>query len=87
MGHLIWLQCRLDAMLPGLDRFFFIFRKNANNYSDFMGPHHVNPAEAVRIHQMVRSKKSFGIHWGTFAMGSKEVSRQSPEIKSSKALF
>ena len=27
---------------------------------------HVNPDEAVQIHQDVRSKKSFAMHWGTF---------------------
>ena len=30
---------------------------------------HVDPEEAVKIHQDVRAKKSFAIHWGTFALG------------------
>ncbi|KAJ2810200.1 Protein-lysine N-methyltransferase efm4 [Coemansia furcata] len=29
---------------------------------------HVNPEQAVRIHEDVRSKKSIGIHWGTFIL-------------------
>jgi L-ascorbate metabolism protein UlaG (beta-lactamase superfamily) len=34
----------------------------------FMKRHHVSPEEAVRIHRDVRSVKSVGIHWGTFAL-------------------
>lgn len=34
---------------------------------------HVNPEEAVKIHKLVRSKKSLAIHWGTYRMGSNEV--------------
>jgi L-ascorbate metabolism protein UlaG (beta-lactamase superfamily) len=32
----------------------------------FMQDSHVNPEEAVQIHQDVRSKFSVGMHWGTF---------------------
>ena len=32
----------------------------------FMSPVHVNPAEAVQIHQDLRSGFSVGMHWGTF---------------------
>lgn len=27
---------------------------------------HINPEEAVEIHQDLKSNFSFGIHWGTF---------------------
>lgn len=40
----------------------------------FMCSQHVNPADAVQIHQDIRSKFSLGIHWGTYEMGSIEVS-------------
>ncbi|XP_072025823.1 N-acyl-phosphatidylethanolamine-hydrolyzing phospholipase D-like [Amphiura filiformis] len=33
-----------------------------------MEPQHVDPAQAVLIHQDVQAKKSVGIHWGTFAL-------------------
>ena len=33
---------------------------------DFMRGQHVDPEEAVKVHQDVRSQKSVGIHWGTF---------------------
>ena len=34
----------------------------------FMKEQHVDADEAVRIHQDLRSKKSLGIHWGTFEL-------------------
>ncbi|KAK0063881.1 N-acyl-phosphatidylethanolamine-hydrolyzing phospholipase D [Biomphalaria pfeifferi] len=37
----------------------------------FLKHHHVDPSEAVDIHIDVKSKKSIGIHWGTFVL-SKE---------------
>ena len=35
---------------------------------------HIDPADAVQVHQDIKAKKSFGIHWGTFKMMSNEVS-------------
>ena len=29
---------------------------------------HVNPEEAIKMHQDLKSKLSFGIHWGTFKL-------------------
>ncbi|XP_066489214.1 N-acyl-phosphatidylethanolamine-hydrolyzing phospholipase D [Tiliqua scincoides] len=36
----------------------------------FMKYQHVDPEEAVRIHIDVQTKKSVGIHWGTFALAN-----------------
>ncbi|CAD6195425.1 unnamed protein product [Caenorhabditis auriculariae] len=38
----------------------------------FMKSQHINPEEAVGMHEMIRSKMSIGIHWGTYHMGSYE---------------
>jgi L-ascorbate metabolism protein UlaG (beta-lactamase superfamily) len=34
----------------------------------FMRGQHINPAEAVTIHREINSRKSVGIHWGTFSL-------------------
>lgn len=34
----------------------------------FMRHHHISPEEAVQVHQDVKSRKSVGIHWGTFIL-------------------
>ena len=36
----------------------------------FMHDSHCDPAEALKIHQDVRSTKSLGIHWGTFPLAN-----------------
>jgi N-acyl-phosphatidylethanolamine-hydrolysing phospholipase D len=33
-----------------------------------MKAQHINPEEAVKIHQDIKSKFSLGIHWGTFIL-------------------
>ncbi len=34
----------------------------------FMRGQHINPIEAVTIHREIKSRKSIGIHWGTFSL-------------------
>lgn len=38
----------------------------------------MNPEEAVETHKLIRSKKSIGIHWGTYNMGTYEVTVLGP---------
>ena len=39
----------------------------------FMRPVHANPADAVKIHQDVRSQHSIGCHWGTFKLAAEPM--------------
>ena len=45
---------------------FSMFPIGAFMPEDFMAPVHLSPAEAVEAHQVLKSKQSIGIHWGTF---------------------
>jgi N-acyl-phosphatidylethanolamine-hydrolysing phospholipase D len=37
-----------------------------------MKSQHIDPAEAVQIHKLIRANKTLAIHWGTYEMGSNE---------------
>ncbi|KAK6023108.1 hypothetical protein OSTOST_11172 [Ostertagia ostertagi] len=37
-----------------------------------MKSQHIDPQEAVAVHELVNSKFSIGVHWGTYHMGSHE---------------
>ncbi|PRP83899.1 n-acyl-phosphatidylethanolamine-hydrolyzing phospholipase D-like [Planoprotostelium fungivorum] len=40
---------------------------------ELMKPQHIDPEEAVKIHQDIGSKQSMGIHWGTFVLTDEPV--------------
>ena len=44
---------------------------------------HMNPSEAVKCHQDIGSKKSLGIHWGTFQLTAEPFFE--PPLKLAKA--
>ena len=50
----------------------------------FMQAYHVNPQEAVKIHQDVGAKTSIGMHWGTFPLTAEPP--QEPPTKLHEAL-
>lgn len=49
-----------------------------------MEPQHVDPEQAVQIHIDVKSNKSIGIHWGTFALANEYYLE--PPVKVAEAL-
>jgi N-acyl-phosphatidylethanolamine-hydrolysing phospholipase D len=45
----------------------------------YMHDSHMNPAEAVSVHQTLNSTKSLAIHWGTFALSEEPM--EEPPVK------
>ncbi|KAF8941190.1 hypothetical protein BGZ58_001471 [Dissophora ornata] len=39
----------------------------------FMSPIHCSPEDAVRLHEDIRSKRSVGMHWGTWVLTDEDV--------------
>ncbi len=50
---------------------------------DFMKGHHVNPKEAVQIHQDVKAIRSIGMHWGAFPLTSEPTIEPISSLKQS----
>ncbi|MNL37520.1 hypothetical protein D3C87_1596700 [compost metagenome] len=48
-----------------------------------MKKHHVNPSEAVQIHQDLKAKKSVAIHWGTFRLSDETMISPADDLKKS----
>ena len=55
--------------------------------SFFMRDSHVDPREAFAIHQAIRSRKSVGIHWGTFALADERYDEPPRLLKKAVAEF
>lgn len=51
----------------------------------FMGRHHVAPDEALRIHQDLGARQSFGIHWGTFELSDESLDRPPKDFMTARA--
>lgn len=47
--------------------------------------HHVEPDEAVKIHVDIKSKKSIGVHWGTFRLASEPALAPPVDLKTALA--
>jgi L-ascorbate metabolism protein UlaG (beta-lactamase superfamily) len=50
----------------------------------FMRPHHISPEEAVQVHLDVRSRKSVGIHWGTFVLTDEPLDEPPERLEKAK---
>lgn len=48
----------------------------------FMKHSHINPEEAVRIHQDIDSQFSIGVHWGTFVLTTEPVDEPPKRLQS-----
>ena len=49
----------------------------------FMGPVHMDPAEAVEAHVRLRSRRSLGMHYGTFQLTDEAVDAPREELAAS----
>ena len=50
----------------------------------FMKDQHVNPREAVRIHQDLNAKRSIGIHWGTFDLSDEPLDQAPRDLAAAR---
>ena len=48
---------------------------------EFLKCQHVNPEEAVKVHDEVKSKFSLGIHWGTLRQGKEHYLAPPKDLK------
>ena len=51
----------------------------------FMGPVHIDPAEAVRAHQDLRTRRSIAMHFGTFQLTDEGIDAPATELAAARS--
>lgn len=52
---------------------------------EFMRAHHIDPEEAVQVHQDLRSQRSVAIHWGTFVLSDEPLDEPPRRLSAARA--
>ena len=54
---------------------------------DFLSSMHTDPEDAVKIHIDLKSKKSVGVHWGTFPLGFEHWHQPKEDLEKAKQKY
>lgn len=51
----------------------------------FMQGQHIDPAQAVQVHQDLGAKRSLGVHWGTFELTDEPLDQAPRDLAAARA--